>query len=190
MSAIAKRLRDKGHVVRSFSYPTRNNTLEGHADELRVFIGQPDVARLHLVGHSMGGLVILKMLSRYDDLPPGRIVLMGTPVKGSQVVKRMEILPGHKVMFGKAREDLLKGFAQAPREHQTGMISGTRPVGLGRIVGSPDEPSDGTVAVSETNLEGLKDRIKMPVGHSGLLLSADVVEQLEQFLIHGSFNHG
>ena len=58
------------------------------------------------------------------------------------------------------------------------------------IVGSPDEPSDGTVAVSETNLEGLKDRIKMPVGHSGLLLSADVVEQLEQFLIHGSFNHG
>ena len=130
------------------------------------------------------------MLSRFDDLPPGRVVLMGTPVKGSGIVKRLKKLPGQKLMFGKARENLLQGFQHTPLEHETGMIRGTRALGLGRIAGRRGEPNDGSVTVSETELDGLKDSVELAVAHSEMLVSAKVVEQVEQFLLHGGFKKG
>jgi len=190
MAAIAKRLRSHGHNVSVFSYPTRNDSLDGHADALHEFICGIEVEELHMAGHSMGGLVILNMLSRFDDVPPGRVVLMGTPVKGADVVRRLERLPGQKLLFGKARENLLQGFEHIPDGHETGMIRGTRALGLGRIAGRRDEPSDGSVTLRETQVEGLKDSIDLPVAHSEMLLSADVLEQIEQFILHGNFKHG
>jgi len=188
MARMAKRLRTRGHHVRVFSYPTRSDNLDGHADQLHKFVSAQETEECHLVGHSMGGLVILDMLSRYDDLPPGRVVLMGTPVKGSNVVKRMERLPGHGFIFGKARENLLKGFQFSPTGHETGMLRGTREFGFGQIAGKQQEPNDGSVCISETELDGLKDTVDLEVSHSEMLISADVVEQLEHFLLSGKFN--
>ncbi len=187
MAAMAKRLRGRGHHVVVFSYPTRGDCLDGHADELYTFLVGRDLEELHLVGHSMGGLVILNMLSRYEDLPPGRIVLVGTPVKGSDTAKRLGKLPGQKFIFGKVRGNLLEGLQHTPQGRETGVICGTRALGLGQIAGRHDEPSDGTVTVSETELEGRKDSIEMAVAHTQMLFSAEVVDQAEHFLIHGKF---
>lgn len=187
MASMAKRLRARGHRVRVFSYPTRAADLDGHADALHDFLEKDRVQELHLVGHSMGGLVILNMLSRYADLPPGRVVLMGTPVQGSAVVRKMAKLPGQEFIFGKSRENLLQGFRVSPEGRETGMIRGTRPFGFGQIAGRPDEPNDGSIRLSETQLEGLKDTIDLPVAHSEMLVSAKVVDQVEQFLLYGSF---
>lgn len=187
MARMAGRLRSRGHHVRVFSYPTRADSLDGHADLLHEFVRAEETAECHLVGHSMGGLVILNMLSRYDDLPPGRVVLMGTPVKGSNVVKRLKGLPGHGFIFGKARKNLLEGFQFSPAAHETGMIRGTREFGFGQIAGRQDEPNDGSVRVSETELEGLNDSVELEVSHSEMLISAEVVEQIEHFLLYGKF---
>lgn len=187
MASMAKRLRNRGHHVVVFSYPTRSDCLDGHADKLHEFINENRAEELHLVGHSMGGLVILNLLSRFNDLPPGRIVLMGTPVKGASVVKRLQKLPGQKLMFGKARENLLQGFQYTPMDRETGMIRGTRALGLGRMTGKRDEPNDGSVTISETDLDGLKDSVELEVAHSEMLVSAGVIEQVEQFLLQGKF---
>jgi len=140
MAMLARRLRARGHKVRVFSYPTRADNLDGHADELHSFLLKNETEELHLVGHSMGGLVILNMLSRYDGLPPGRVVF------------------------------------------------GTRAFGLGQIAGKQDEPNDGSICISETELEGLHDTVELAVSHSGMLVSPEVVEQLEQFLLFGRFD--
>lgn len=187
MAMLARRLRARGHRVRVFSYPTRTANLDGHADELHSFLLQNTAEELHLVGHSMGGLVILNMLSRYDDLPPGKVVMMGTPVKGSGVVQRLSKLPGQDFVFGSARQDLLRGFQFSPAGRETGMIRGTRAFGLGQIAGKQDEPNDGSICVSETELEGLNDTVELAVSHSGMLVSLEVVEQVEQFLLSGRF---
>ena len=188
MAVMAKRLRAHGQSVDVFSYPTRADGLDGHADKLHAFVNGIQSETLHLVGHSMGGLVILNMLSRYDDLPPGRVVLMGTPVKGSSVVKRLKKLPGQKLLFGKAGDNLQSGFEHSPHGRETGMIRGTRAVGLGRMTGRELETNDGSVTISETELEGLKDSVEMHVSHSQMLVSAGVVAQVEQFLLSGHFN--
>jgi pimeloyl-ACP methyl ester carboxylesterase len=187
MGVLARRLRAQGHKVEVFSYSTRSHCLDAHADMLHAFLDGIDTDELHLVGHSMGGLVILNLLNRYDDLPPGRVVLMGSPVKGSKVVRRLEKLPGHKLLFGKARENLLQGYDHAPEAHETGMIRGTRALGIGQVTGRVGEPSDGTVAVSETDLEGAKDSVELGVSHTQMILSAEVADQVGHFLRHGEF---
>ena len=187
MAAMAKRLRSRGHQVLVFSYPTRGDDMDGHADDLYTLLTRTKADALHLVGHSMGGLVILNMLSRYDELPPGRVVLMGSPVKGSGAVKRLEKLPGQKFLFGKVRDNLLQGIEHTPQGRETGVICGTRALGFGQISGRPDEPNDGSVTVSETQLDGLTDSIELPVAHSEMLVSTEVVEQVEQFLLYGMF---
>jgi len=187
MTAMARRLRANGHNVKVFSYPTRKHCLDAHADNLHAFLSDNQAEELHLVGHSMGGLVILNLLNRFEGLPPGRVVLMGTPVKGASIVKRLEKLPGQKLMFGKARDNLMQGFDHTPLEYETGMIRGTRALGLGRVAGKRDEPNDGSITVRETELDGLKDSVELEVAHSEMLVSVEVVEQVEQFLLHGKF---
>ena len=58
---------------------------------------------------------------------------------------------------------------------------------LGRIVGKRGETNDGSVTISETQLEGLKDSVDLAVAHSEMLVSAKVLEQVEQFLSSGQF---
>ena len=55
-----------------------------NAGRLARFIEEKDIERAHLVGQSLGGLVILRMLAnRYSDIP-GRIVCVGSPLRGSR----------------------------------------------------------------------------------------------------------
>lgn len=192
MAAMAKRLRAMQHRVSVFSYPTRSDSLDGHADALHSFLLDKQLigsgaSAVHLVGHSLGGLVILNMCFRFDNLPDGRIVLLGSPVKGAAVVKRMEKLPGQRFIFGKIKGGLLKGFQQTPQGHETGVLSGTRSLGVGKIIVQHDEPNDGSVTVNETLLDGLKDRIELDVAHTQMLISSAVVAQVDHFLMRGSF---
>jgi hypothetical protein len=50
-------------------------------------------------------------------------------------------------------------------------------------------PNDGTVAVSETMLDGMTDHVTLPVSHFGMLLSSAVARQTVNFLRHGRFQH-
>lgn len=192
MAAMAKRLRSRGHDVLVFSYPTRGDSLDGHADALHKYILENMAAErgdreLHLVGHSLGGLVTLNMFARHHDLPPGKVVLMGTPVKGAAVVKRLEKLPGQKFLFGKVKDGLLEGFEKTPETRETGVICGTRALGFGQIAGKHGEANDGSVTVRETEMEGLKDRVELEVAHTEMLISSEVVGQVDHFLLHGKF---
>ena len=47
----------------------------------------------------------------------------------------------------------------------------------------------GTVALSETRADGLKDELTLSVTHTGLLYSAEVARQAVRFLQTGAFDH-
>jgi hypothetical protein len=67
------------------------------------------------------------------------------------------------------------------------MIAGTRPFGLGRLLGQSAEDTDGTVALAETEAPCVSSRIVLPVSHTGLLYSAEVARQVCTFLESGRF---
>ena len=70
---------------------------------------------------------------------------------------------------------------------EVGVVAGSSPTGLGRFFAAFDEPNDGSVAVAETRLAGLKDHVVLSVSHTGMLFSGDVADQAAHFLEHGCF---
>jgi len=70
---------------------------------------------------------------------------------------------------------------------RSGVIAGTLGVGLGVIIDNLPSPNDGTVAVEETRLPGIRDHIEIAVTHTGLLVSALAASQTAYFLRHGEF---
>jgi pimeloyl-ACP methyl ester carboxylesterase len=191
MASLDKKLRAAGFTVRRFDYSSTAGGLKAHAAELREFARASHSDRLHFASHSLGGLVTLRMLSEFDasdNFPPGRVVLMGSPLDGSGVVRRSGKVPGAEKLLGEIRSALEHGYGRLPGDRETGMIAGSRAIGLGMLVGGAGKPGDGTVAINETLTEGLKDHLVLPVSHTGMLYSVKVARQVAAFLQTGHFD--
>ena len=190
---LARRLEQQGLATRRFAYPTIRRSLAENARGLADFGLQFDADEIHWVGHSLGGLVILRMLDEFDErLPDGRVVLLGSPVHGSAVARSLTRValtrPLSRTFLGRAANGLKYGFAHAPAHHQTGIIAGTSPVGAGQLVSRLERPHDGTVAVSETELDGAADRLLVSTSHTGLLASSTVARATVEFIRTGQFS--
>jgi pimeloyl-ACP methyl ester carboxylesterase len=186
--------RDLAADVRAFSYPSVAADATTHARALAEYLRAIRADTLHLVGHSLGGLVIVKLFEEHSEaleqLPPGRIVLLGSPLRGSLTARNLARLPFGKTIMGRAvGEELL-----VPRERRwiarrdLGVIAGDRGVGLGRLVGRLGGASDGTILVEETQIEGAVDRVVLRVSHTGMVFSAAVAGQAGAFLSTGRFS--
>lgn len=184
MRLLARRLRRAGFATTGFGYSSVFSDPERNASRLAALARAQDGPRLHFVGHSLGGLLILKMLAGLDaELPPGRVVLLGTPLNGASVARRMVASPGLGSLLGAARELLCNGCRALPGDRPVMMIAGDSPLGLGRVLGGLPSPHDGTVAVSETRYPGLTAHITLPVSHTGLLVSSHVADRVRDFLL-------
>jgi pimeloyl-ACP methyl ester carboxylesterase len=167
LTALARRLRGHGLDVRRFSYPSRGQDVTHNANSLKEFVTSIDCESLHLVGHSLGGIVILRMLEKCGGLPPGRVVLLGTPLMGSAAARSLSRFRAMRWVFGKAGEILNEARVGLPTGRRVAMIAGNRPVGLGRLSGALPGASDGTVAVDETRHPQLADHVIVAAsGHS------------------------
>jgi pimeloyl-ACP methyl ester carboxylesterase len=144
---------------------------------------------VHVVAHSLGGVIALESFLRHPDLPPGRAVLLGSPVQGSRSARAIANWPlGPHILGGLAVAELTN---QKPRQwtglRELGVIAGSRSAGLGRLFASLPQPNDGTVAVDETRLPGATASIVLDVSHTGMLFSLAVAESVTRFLGRGSF---
>lgn len=187
MRPLAHRIERCGYVVSCFSYPSVRATLAQNAARLADFVAILPAVTVHFVGHSLGGLVVLKMLEQVAASREGRIVLMGTPCGGSHAARVLaksglgQWLLGLSMPVGEMH-------LAAPARYDLGVIAGDRGLGLGRFLapGLP-RPNDGVVTVNETRIAGMKDHIVMRVSHSGMLFSSRAASQVCAFLTNGYF---
>jgi hypothetical protein len=134
--------------------------------------------------------VTLACLERFEaTLPAGRVVLLGSPVQGSAAARVAGSFGIGRWLLGPAaaRELLVPRRQEFTSAWEIGTISGTRPMGLGRLLARFDEPNDGTVAVSETRLRAARDELVLPVSHLGMLMSPRVADASGHFLREGRF---
>ncbi len=188
MAVLARRLKGCGYRTVLFDYPTRRCSLRDNARSLARFVDGLGAARVHLVGHSMGGMLILRALQANSGMPPGRGVVMGAPVRGSGVAKRLcGYGPGRWLLGASAEGGLLEAVPDWTYGREIGVIAGSIPVGIGMALGGLSGRHDGTVGVAETCFEGATDTIVVNASHTSLLLSRRVAGQTCNFLRQGHF---
>ena len=147
--------REYGMKALIFNYPSVTKTLDENAGRLARFIEENGIEQAHLVGHSLGGLVILRMLAnRYSDVP-GRIVCIGSPLRGSRAATILnakswgEHLLGAAVPQGTVHGSANEWASEVTARREIGSVAGSVPFGVGHVAGPFGEPNDGTVAVAE-----------------------------------------
>ena len=176
---LAHRLNAAGLATARFGYSTRA-TPAANAERLAAWLGRRPETPRRFVAHSLGGIVLAHLFDRHPDLlfTDTRVVLLGSPLAGSEVAKRLaRHALGRRLLAG-SLVDGLDGKAPAWRAANTLMIAGTRPIGPGRLVpGALHGTNDGTVAVDETRVPGLAAHECLPVNHFGLLLSPQVAQR-------------
>jgi pimeloyl-ACP methyl ester carboxylesterase len=195
MRFMRRRLERCGYRVFCFSYPSMRCTLSENAARLSAYCAELPGDALHLVGHSLGGLVVLHAAAHHAPARGGRIVLAGTPVRESFSARRLSRLPGGRALLGKCARELLREAHGPEREtgewsgREIGVIAGDLSFGLGRVI-APDlpAPNDGVVRVGETRVRGMRDQIVLHVSHTAMLFAASVAREACSFLRHGHFS--
>jgi pimeloyl-ACP methyl ester carboxylesterase len=186
---LRQRLTAQGFAAHAFSYRSLHADLPEvvTALEAQVRALPPPV---HLVGHSLGGLMLLALFDRVPDLPHGRVVLLGSPVNGSCAATAVSRWPIGPAVLGRIALTELVGPRQRSWLHprELGVIAGSTSAGMGRFVSDLPEPNDGTVAVEETRISGMKEHLILPVTHTGMLFSGEVAERTARFLATGRFD--
>lgn len=189
MELMRRRVAHSGYRARAYSYPSMRLTLSENAERLARYCRALAAPRVHLVGHSLGGIIIRHLLQEYPDQRPGRVVTLGTPHHSSSAARTLSHwLPGRIVLGKSVHDGLLGGAPRWPAQRELGCIAGTLRLGMGTIVPGIPRPSDGTVAVEETQLSEMRDHIALPVSHFGMLLSSRVAKEVVHFLRHGRFS--
>ncbi len=182
MRPIQRRLAKEGFTGEFFSYRTTSASIAKHAAQFRRFLDARPNA--HVVAHSLGCLVTL---ASGGCVAPRRAVLLGPPLQGSFVARRVSRLGLGGLLFRQIGSDLHRGYPRGVHDG-VGVIAGSRRVGMGSLMGGMARPGDGTVSLEETRVHGLQHHLVLPVSHSSMLFSRAVAAQTVAFLRDGRFD--
>ena len=188
LGLLHKRMADAGFAVDRFDYMSVVSPQERIVERLHLRMQRHAPGPVHLVGHSLGGLLALRACREAADLPPGRIVCLGSPLQGSAAARGFAGFgQGGEALLGHNRELLEHGMERWDGEREVGVVAGRVPIGLGAMLAHMEGEHDGTVAVAETRLPGLTDHCVVETSHTGLVLSSDAAQQVVHFLRTGRF---
>jgi hypothetical protein len=195
---LARMLARSGYRACEVGYDSWGLNLEEVCDRLGTQLNDLDetsTGPLHIVAHSMGGLVARALINSRRPRNLGHVVMLGTPNGGSEIADFLNGMALLRPILGRAAPALV---TQRPAEieamlgridYPVGIIAGSRPImpiAAARLV---PEPSDGKVSVASTRLPEAADHIILPLSHSMLPYHASAHCQIVHFLSHGRFEH-
>lgn len=186
MAPLGWRLARDGYAISRFSYWSVLRGLDNNVDRLMQFCRKFESDRLHLVGHSLGGVLILAAIAR--GLKVRRAVLMGIPYQGSISAHGLARVAIGKRILGRTLSDWLrreKPFLESDAE--IGVLAGDRSIGIGKLISQLPRPNDGVVCLTETKVPGATDSIVLPVFHTAMPFSPLSARAVATFLKKGRF---
>ncbi|MFT6328610.1 MAG: hypothetical protein ACJAYN_000535 [Bermanella sp.] len=193
MKKLERALKENGYQVVNVDYPSTKHDIEALAEWS---IGNaikkvgPN-SKIHFVTHSMGGILVRQFLRQYKMHNLGRVVMLGPPNSGSEIVDLLQNVPGFKTVNGpaglqlSAKKDALPNQL-GPANFELGIIAGSRSVNLVLSTMLP-MPNDGKVSVESSKLEGMSAHLTMPVTHTFMMRNSAVITQVILFLQQGAF---
>lgn len=189
MLYLERQLNHQGFTVHSMHYASVRRNIAENTRLLYQKINSLNLPELHIVAHSLGGIMAMRLLQQYPELPNGRVVMLGTPLNGSYIAKRLMNWPLVNRLLENSMTDGLDGQSVPPPSlgREVGMIAGNSNAGLGLVIGGLPGKSDGTVLLSETQHPMLKEHITLDVSHTGMIFSQKIAHLVGNFLNTGTF---
>ncbi len=190
LSLLARDLRRAGFApVLNWRYPRRSPGIAAVAAGLAARLARhfPEgPPRLHGVGHSMGGLILRRLLADGALPPGGRLVTLGTPHRGARKAGVFGNRRLYRLLFAGAGQDLRPGspFLRSLPPEPPGpalAVAGVRGNGRGWSRHVPGD-DDGVVGLDETLWPGARTLVVPRVLHSLLPLSPRVRRAVVAFL--------
>lgn len=198
---LRQHLEQQGYLAFPVDYPSSRITIEQAAQQIEEVVQSlVELKRLHVVTHSMGGLVLRRWFGAYWDTYQqrelterfGRVVMLGTPNQGAELADILHPFPPFRWLFGPAGGELRRRIELNPAQLPIppvpfGIIAGGR--GEGTWGYNPLLPgdNDGTVTVASTQLTGACDFLRVPALHMWLMREPKVFEAIDHFLAEGCF---
>lgn len=195
MEKMAQALGDAGYTVLNKGYPSRKGSIEELSESaIGAALRDPRLSgcsRINFVTHSLGGILVRSYFKRHSGERPGRVVMLGPPNQGSEVVDRIGDWSLFKALNGPAGTELGTGPGSTPKQlgavdFELGVIAGDRSINWINslmIEGS----DDGKVSVNNTRVAGMKEHAVVHVSHPVLMKRREVIDLTLRFLRHGSF---
>jgi triacylglycerol lipase len=204
MAPMAEFLEASGFATANTGYPSRQLPVEALATraiqdglrgcEVEEARRGTKKGRVHFVTHSLGGILLRQYLSSATIPPLGRVVMLGPPNQGSEVVDELRHVPGFKLINGPAGQQLGTGYDSLPLRlgpvsFPLGVIAGTRSLNpiLSAVLPGPD---DGKVTVRSARVSGMCAFLEVNATHTFMMRDKVVLAQTLQFLQEGRFAGG
>lgn len=195
MNRMADALAAAGYAVHNIDYPSRTAPISTLAD----FAIGPAVAaceragstRIHFVTHSLGGILVRDYFSRHAVPSLGRVVMLGPPNQGSEVVDRIGSWRIFSLLNGPAGHQLGTGADSVPNrlgpaQFPAGIIAGHRSINWINSLLLPG-PDDGKVTIARTRLGGMTAHIVIAATHPFLPRNPAAIRLTLGFLRTGRF---
>lgn len=197
MAPMARALEDAGYVTANIDYPSRFHAVEvlaptalGRGFEQCEAAGATPV---HIVTHSMGGILVRYHLSRHQPPGLGRVVMLGPPNQGSAVADRLMDQAVYREVNGPAGQQLgtgPEGIAArlGPVSFPLGVLAGNERTVVDQFLSEGiEEDSDGKVTVEEAKVEGMADFRVLAANHTFITSDEEAIRQVLHFLREGRF---
>lgn len=190
MELLANAISREGYEVLNIQYPSTFDDISTLASKVNHLINnkytEENVKKIHMVGYSMGGLVIRAVLHQIPRKNIGNVIMIGTPNHGSEVADYFKDWWLFKQLYGVAGQELTTDSAtikalpeglDAPLTVIAGQSSGE--TAFGSLLPSPH---DGTVSVASTHIKGENMHILVKAMHYSLIHNKEVITYVIQGL--------
>jgi pimeloyl-ACP methyl ester carboxylesterase len=194
MKKLRTRLEREGYGVEVLDYPSTEKTVEAlsteHLAPALERWRESGADQIHFVAHSLGAIVLRYYLAQHPLPEQGRIVMLGPPNRGSEVVDRLGGWAPFEWVNGPAGLQLGTSSNALPNTlpdpgGEVAVIAGTNSINwfLSTMIPGVD---DGKVSVERTRLPNMADFTTVPVSHPFLMSDREVIDMVVRFLETGS----